>query len=127
MYITNKQYCWLGLYPPDRNPYIFIGESNPDLAFALHIYDNIPDLEAWKNEWKEPGTLIVTHKGEPVSPIDMLTIITLRKSERTYASHSRNFTPGSHGLLHAVVGSNFSFYKRSSYCIGNEDTYDLFR
>lgn len=117
-----------GLYHIEDNPYIFIGESVPYTNFSLLTHNNIPNLKAWKARWEVPGTLIVNGGGEEVSPIDMLTIITMRKFDGQL-NYTSNYELGFHGLLRAHVGSMFIFGDGNGYgqCIKNEDTYDLYK
>ena len=129
-YITSKEsFCdRCNMYHLDQNPHIFIGHCNLALNFALHVYSDIPNLDTWKVKWEVPGTLIVDGGGRQVSPIDMLTIITMRGFNQSLLSYDPSYTLGAHGLLRANLGSRFAFGNNNgtSTCIENQDTYDLF-
>ena len=120
-----------GAYHLEDNPYIYIGENDRCTNFSLFTYNNIPNLKAWKDRWEVPETLIVNDSGRQVSPIDMLTIITLRKFDEQHPDYYRTkrgrFEPGSHGLVRTIVGSMVNFGQGDAQCIRNKDTYDLFK
>ena len=121
-YITHKNCFCDGCdrYHVDDNPAIHIGFGGPGYAFSLYVSEDIPDLEAWKLKWEVPGTLIVDGDDNPVSPTDMLTIITLRYGLNL--AERPNYEPGAHGLLRRLIGTMIGDHT----CERNEDTYDLF-
>lgn len=121
-YITSKKRLCGSChkYHIDDNPYIFIGRDEPGYAFRLYGSLDIPDLDAWKLKWEVPETLIIDGSDNPVSPIDMLTIITLRHGLNI--AERANYEPGAHGLLRRLIGTMIGDHT----CERNEDTYDLF-
>lgn len=114
---------------PDKCSPEIIGWCFSGWAFFLYA-DKFPNLIAWKEAWKVPGSWIRnTYYDCVVSPEDMEMIITFRKGKSNSLSRTiRRVSPvqaGPHELIRRKIGGVFYMMHGNVQCISNEDCYDL--
>lgn len=97
-----------------------IGYTNPGWAFRLHVYDDIPTLEKWRDRWNTLGQIVITG-GHVVSPDEMDMVITFPENVNAQRDSVwydvNNAEPGLHGLAHLRIGY--------ADCVGHGSTWDL--
>ena len=102
----------------------YIGYCTPGWTFFLCV-DEVPDLIAWKEKFKTPGSHIEDYFGNIISPEEMEIIITMRKGNPEYLNLALRceigVVEGPHGLVRRVVRRTVP----GSKCIANEDCWDL--
>ena len=103
---------------------LFIGICHYGWAFLLCVKE-VPDLIAWKEKFKTPGSRIESSSGDVISPEEMEIIITMRNGSPDVLCDALrrwvDLTEGPHGLVRRAVGRTVS----NSECIANEDCWDL--
>ena len=104
---------------------ILVGDDKDRWAFFLCV-NKFPNLVAWKEMFKIPGSIIKDELRKVISPDEMEMIITMKNNpyqnidNLLISFHHRSFK-GTHNLAHIIVGETVFTYT----CIGNEDCWDL--
>lgn len=102
-----------------------IGDDKDRWAFFLCV-NKFPNLVAWKEMFKIPGSIIKDEYGNVISPDDMEMIITMKNNpyqnidNLLVSFHHRSFK-GTHNLVHIIVGETVF----ECTCVRNEDCWDL--
>lgn len=97
-----------------------IGKSSWGWCFALHVTDEIRNLDDWKKLFAVPGSVIQNEECDTIAVEDMLSIITERSGTATLAKLQLlgDVELGPNGLARSIIGR--------SRCIGHgEGTWDL--
>jgi hypothetical protein len=104
---------------------LHIGKSSGGWCFSLHVIpeDGLNDLPDWVERWSRSGSLILDEYDRPVTPKEMLKVITERRrwsgvdglDDRWYQLN--HAVPGPYGLVRHAIGQ---------WCVGHgEGTWDL--
>jgi hypothetical protein len=98
-----------------------IGKSSAGWCFALHVYDDIDNLEDWQKYWTESGVTIRDECDEVIEPREMTLIIVDRRWERPIPpsfEYGSDCVPGPNNLMRAKVDRG--------HCVGHgPGTWDL--
>ena len=127
-YFTSKVCQTCGRGEPKRH----IGKSTAGWCFALHLHPalEINNLDDWRKLWNEREALIEDEYEQPISPAEMLRIVTVRGWTRKETPphgykdweqfHTKNHSEfGPYGLFRATIDGQ--------RCIGHgAGTWDLY-